>query len=332
MKKFDYQKVESAIGYHFNNGKLLKQAFFRSSFAHENNRESNEVLEFIGDDVLDLAVVRILLEKYAKANDEGYFKSNKQEGELTRIKAELVTTQYLANALDEWKLDKYIYYGKSDINNNVATVMSIKEDVFEAIIGAIALDSNWDMKKIIKIIKRLLHTDSFLKQSDIDNNYVGILQELVASIGLKPPVYTLGMGNYDQDGVAVWTASLKIEGIKNVTYGYGYKQKEAKKEAAREMIPLIKLYISQKEQRRNVKNTKEDVFAIINYLVQSGEISKPEYEYEESHDNDGNPYWECASSIHELGYTYFGYGSTKKEAQKDSLCEALEDMRKAGIC
>ena len=153
MKKFNYEKVESAIGYHFNNKRLLKQAFFRSSFAHENGRESNEVLEFVGDKVLDIAVIRILLEKYAKSNNgEEFFKSSKQEGDLTKIKSSLVSTGYLADSFNDLDVEEFIYYGKSDLNNNATDVTSVKEDVFEAIIGAIALDSNWDIDKIIKIV------------------------------------------------------------------------------------------------------------------------------------------------------------------------------------
>lgn len=331
MKKIDYEKVENIIGYHFNNCKLLKQAFFRSSFAHENNRESNEVLEFIGDKVLDLAVIRLMLEKYSqKNNGEEYFKSSKQEGDLTKIKSELVSTQYLANVLDEWGLDKFICYGKSDVNNNVATVLSIKEDVFEAIIGAIALDTNWDMNKIMKIVKRMLHIDSFLNQSDIDSNYVGKLQELVSSVGLNVPIYTLV--NDNQDGSMIWRASLRIEGIKSTTYGYGFRQKEAKKEAAKEMIPFVKQYIAQKEQQKKTETKKGDTFAIINYLVQSETISKPDYEFNEEFDDDGNPVWECGTTIYESDYIYYGYGSTKKEAQRKSLKKMLRELRKDGVC
>ena len=323
MKKFDYQKVESAIGYHFNNGKLLKQAFFRSSFAHENGRESNEVLEFIGDKVLDLAVMRILLEKYAKSNDgEEYFKSNKQEGELTKIKSELVSTGYLAGSFDALFVEEFIYYGKSDLNNKATDIMSIKEDVFEAIIGSIALDSNWNMDKIIKIVKKLLHTDKFLKQSDVDTNYVGQLQELASLAGLAAPVYSLEL--LRKDDSMMWHATCKIKGIKAVPNGFGFKQKDAKKDAAHQMIQLVRVYIDNAETKRV---QQDDVFARINSYVQSGEISKPEYEFDESFDEDGNPYWECAASIYELGYTYFGYGSSKKEAQKHALTKALRDFR-----
>ena len=329
MKKFDYQKVESAIGYHFNNGKLLKQAFFRSSFAHENGRESNEVLEFIGDKVLDLAVMRILLEKYAKSNNgEEYFKSNKQEGELTKIKSELVSTGYLAGSFDALFVEEFIYYGKSDLNNKATDVMSIKEDVFEAIIGAIALDSNWNMDKIIKIVKKLLHTDKFLKQSDVDTNYVGQLQELVSAAGLATPVYSLEL--LRKNDAMMWHATCKIKGIKAIPNGSGFKQKDAKKDAAKQMIQFVKAYQNELEHKKVAQASKEDVFAVVNSLVQAGIIDKPTYEYEESYDENGNPYWECATSVLELGYVYFGYGSTKKEAQRDSLTNVLKNLRKAG--
>ncbi len=325
MKKFNYKKVESAIGYQFNNGKLLKQAFFRSSFAHENGRESNEVLEFIGDKVLDLAVMRILLEKYAKSNDGGeYFKSNKQEGELTKIKSELVSTCYLAGSFDELLVEEYIYYGKSDLNNKATDVMSIKEDVFEAIIGAIALDSNWDMNIIIKIVKTLLHTDKFLKQSDVDTNYVGQLQELVSMAGLSTPVYSLEL--LRKNDAMMWHATCTIKGIKVTPSGFGFKQKEAKRDAAHQMIQLVREYIDNAETKRS---QQDDVFACINSYVQLGELSKPEYEFKESHDENGNPHWECAAIIYVLGYQYqyIGYGSSKKEAQRNALTEALSDLR-----
>ena len=330
MKKFDYQKVENAIGYHFNNGKLLKQAFFRSSFAHENGRESNEVLEFIGDKALDLAVMRILLEKYAKSNNgEEYFKSNKQEGELTKIKSQLVSTDYLASSFDALSVEGYIYYGKSDLNNKVSDVRSVKEDVFEAIIGAIALDSNWNLEKIIEIVRNLLHTDKFLKRFEEDTNYVGLLQELVTALGLGDPIYNLDL--LKQNGEMVWCAKVRVTGIKAVPNGLGYKQKEAKKNAAKQMIQLVKAYQDELKRKKTIRTSREDAFAVINSLVQAGEIDKPAYEYNESYDEDGNPCWECATSIPELGYVYYGYGSSKKDAQRQSLSRALKDLSQADM-
>ena len=326
MKRFNYDNIENVIGYHFNNGKLLKQAFFRSSFAHENGRQSNEVLEFIGDKVLDLAVIRILLKKYAKAkNSESYLKSSKQEGELTKMKSGLVSTDYLANAFDNLHLEEFIYYGKSDENNNVKDVKSIKEDVFEAIIGAIAIDSNWDMDIVIKIVKKLLNTDNYLKQSEIDTNYVGLLQEQASSLGLDAPIYDVRL--MKQDDSMVWRARVKINGTKYSPVGFGYNQKDARKNAAKAMIQLLKTYQKELELKKVVQWSESDVFSVINSLVQTGEINKPIYEFKESYDNNGNPCWECATIISNLGFIYYGYGSTKKEAQKHSLETVLENIK-----
>ena len=59
-----FKMVQGQIGYEFKNLDLLKQAFVRRSYTSENGGENNEVLEFIGDKVLDFAVVRLLIQKY----------------------------------------------------------------------------------------------------------------------------------------------------------------------------------------------------------------------------------------------------------------------------
>ena len=58
----DKESIQSIIGYRFRNPDLLEQAFIRRSYSEENGGENNEVLEFIGDKALDLAVIRVLTE------------------------------------------------------------------------------------------------------------------------------------------------------------------------------------------------------------------------------------------------------------------------------
>ena len=69
MTEKDLVFIQDQIGYKFNNVDLLQQAFIRRSYSMENGGENNEVLEFIGDKVLDLIVVKLLANKY------GYFLS-----------------------------------------------------------------------------------------------------------------------------------------------------------------------------------------------------------------------------------------------------------------
>ena len=62
MEDKDYEIIQSRIGYEFRNLDLLQQAFVRRSYAQEEGGEDNEILEFIGDKVLDMSIVRILTE------------------------------------------------------------------------------------------------------------------------------------------------------------------------------------------------------------------------------------------------------------------------------
>ena len=64
MEQNDFIFIQNQIGYKFKNLDLLQQAFVRRSYSQENGGENNEVLEFIGDKVLDLFIVKFLIEKY----------------------------------------------------------------------------------------------------------------------------------------------------------------------------------------------------------------------------------------------------------------------------
>lgn len=322
MKEFDYKKVEEIIGYKFNNKMLLKQAFIRSAYAHENNCESNEVLEFAGDRALEVAVIKLLFAKYSKGNKkEKYFKCEKQEGELTSIKSEIVNTKYLANAIDKLELNKYIYYGKSDINNNAKNSASIKEDLFEAIVGAVAIDTNWDVKEITNVVSNILFLDDYFNKDETSTNYTGLAQEKAAEFGLKTPTYKFEQ--VKRNGQMVWKATASIKGLKFQTSGFGVKQKDAKKNAAFEMLAYLK---DNEKTLKNMNQSQNDPLAIINSLVQAGEITKPYYEYEQEYDRDGNPVWRCDVDVEEFDCYYSGYGSSKREAQRDAVNEFLDDI------
>ena len=99
----DKESIQSIIGYRFRNPDLLEQAFIRRSYSEENGGENNEVLEFIGDKALDLAVIRVLTEKYGEIAGGGYysrdpkqFKTEIDEGWLTNLKQKIVQKQSLA--------------------------------------------------------------------------------------------------------------------------------------------------------------------------------------------------------------------------------------------
>ena len=141
MNRMDLDYIQDSICYRFENLNLLVQAFTRKSFSEENpGTENNEVLEFYGDEVLDLYVTKLMYKETGKVSEKG-FVSTKSEGELTKLKAAIVNKKVLASCIQNFGFEKYLLMGNGDIRNNVQKTTSVREDLFEAIIGAVAIGS-----------------------------------------------------------------------------------------------------------------------------------------------------------------------------------------------
>lgn len=186
MDSEDLREIQERIGYNFENDDLLQQAFIRKSYAKENGGEDNEVLEFIGDRALDIVIVKILVEEfgfytsecddYDKDKDFNEFCCEYSEGKLTELKKRLVGKKMLANRIERLGFADYLIMGKGDERNHIEQEDSVKEDLFEAIIGAVALDSKWDWKEIQSVVEYMLQPKEYLSE-DEEDNYVELIQE-----------------------------------------------------------------------------------------------------------------------------------------------------------
>ena len=200
MEQNDFIFIQSQIGYTFNNLDLLQQAFTRRSYSEENGGENNEVLEFIGDKVLDLFVVKLLISQNSNAvglykkhdtklkNTWAYMTEQKtfpgenvlvsdySEAELTETKKLLVQKKTLANRIDELGIGYCLLMGSGDTQQNIGQENSVKEDLFEAILGAIAIDCNWDMEKLQNAVEIMLSPKSVLADGDAED-YPTMMQE-----------------------------------------------------------------------------------------------------------------------------------------------------------
>ena len=186
MDTFNTTEIEKKLGYTFKNKRLLMQAFTRSSYSAEHIDEpDNEVLEFIGDSVLGMLVAKRLATRYkhaeisperiqafrayCEANGPGgypegsAFESELDEDEMSQLKIALVKRASLAAATAEAGLEVYLRMGKSDLASEVWKQDSVKEDLFEAIIGAVAMDSDWNMHTLEALVCRLLRIDDKLE-------------------------------------------------------------------------------------------------------------------------------------------------------------------------
>jgi len=124
--------LETVLGHHFENPRLLDVALSHPSYAHElDGSRGNERLEFLGDAVLDLAVARLLYDAHP-----GW-----SEGDLTRARAALVNSQTLAHCARELGIGAHARLGRTERKTGGAEKERILANVFEALLGALYLDA-----------------------------------------------------------------------------------------------------------------------------------------------------------------------------------------------
>ena len=120
------KQLEEFFNLDFNDKGLLKKALTHSSYANENNCESNERLEYVGDAVLDLLMGEYLFTKYPEY----------REGDLTKKRAKNVCESALVEYAKECDLKKYLLLGKGEEKSGGRDRIALQADAFEALIGA----------------------------------------------------------------------------------------------------------------------------------------------------------------------------------------------------
>lgn len=214
--------IQEKTGYCIRSSCALSQAFRRRSFCVEQEGKSNEMFEFIGDQVLSYYVVKIISERCCALNIEGDYTFRIRENYFTSLKQEMISNETFASIIDDWEISEYLIVGRSDEKNQVDQQTKVKADLFESIIGAIAVDSNWDPIVLETAVRKSLNLDDRL-QEIIQNDYnamsinidnaVTVLKELAEKEQCSMPKYDfLGpehMG-YDKDGNPIWHCSSSI--------------------------------------------------------------------------------------------------------------------------
>ena len=130
----NFKEIERSIGYEFENKELLKKALTHTSYAYENNVESNEKLEFLGDSILEFVSSKYLFNNY----------KDLKEGEMTKVRATVVCEESLYKIALKHNFSDFLYLGKSESSNKANLSKAILADTVEALIAAIYLDSTLD--------------------------------------------------------------------------------------------------------------------------------------------------------------------------------------------
>lgn len=334
------KKIERTIDYEFHNPDLLQQAFVRRSYSEENGGQNNEVLEFIGDKALDLAVIRIMMNRFGKITEEKewdefkltnpkFFKTKIGEGKFTDLKKQLVQKKALARCIDTFGFQNELIMGKGDEKLNVQESDSVKEDLFEAIIGAVAVDSDYDMDIITDVVANLIDFEAFFQgNSKNEENYVGLIQEWSQRKGYGLPTY-----NYEYlERKDIYHCVLFIvDDDDKVVYADnadGDSKAEARMNAAESLFATLwgaGVIKSEYEEAVGEPDPDESTRQL-NELFQKKLISKPEFIFSEAHDSDGNTYWKCKLKVPGSKKTYLHSAYVKKEAQRDSAFHFLCDL------
>lgn len=200
---------------------LIQQAFFHRSYVNEQGRhliESNERLEFLGDAVLEILVSQFLF----------HFYPDKPEGDLSRMRAQLVREPSLAYLARACQFPNYIRLGKGEILSGGADRDSILSDCFEAFLGAVYLDSG------IEEVRRFLQEILFIPHLKIlqvsRQDFKTKFQELAQQNGSVQIDYRL----LKQEGPAhaqIFTVGLYLEN-QLIATACGKSKKEAEMKAA----------------------------------------------------------------------------------------------------
>ena len=215
------ETLETALGYQFKKRTLLESALTHSSFSNESKGRvtaCNERLEFLGDSVLGFTIANYLYAHYP----------NLPEGQLTKLRAELVCEPSLLKVANRLQLGTYLRLGKGEDQNGGRTRASILADAVEALFAAILLDSNIHTAE--SIVLSLLDENLKTTKPGTTADYKTALQELVQRKSDQTLSYHL-LSATGPDHQKVFQVEVQLNG-KAIGTGSGKSKKEAEQAAA----------------------------------------------------------------------------------------------------
>lgn len=226
---FNYKLVEKKIGYKFKNKQLLLVAFTHSTYANTFKIKNNQRLEFLGDSVLGLSVANWLFEN-----------SDDREGKLSTTKSHIVNEKNLCVVLDQMEVSDFLLVNKGKKDQELKTLPSVKADLFESILGAIFLDSNF--KTANKWVLKTLGLNK--KQADrviaerSEQDYKTQLQELLQQQGHSTVEYRV-INEEGKPHERIYTIQIVINGVAGLCCS-GINKKQVEQNVAKNTIEQLK--------------------------------------------------------------------------------------------
>jgi ribonuclease-3 len=228
----ELEQLCARLGVHFGRMGLLHEALTHSSFSAENPGATDyERLEFFGDAILKFVISEYLLERFPEYD----------EGELSQIRAVLVSDKNLAELASGLNLSKYILLGRQ-----LQMRPSIMAESFEALIGAVYIDLG--LIHVQNMVVRMFgNSATAVDRDEFKDNYKGELQEVAQGKGQGHPVYVVDR----LDGPAhdrLFHITVSIQG-QVLGSGSGTSKRAAEQEAARAALIALNETTAQRKAK-----------------------------------------------------------------------------------
>ncbi len=217
------RNLEEKLGYKFKDEKLLKTALTHKSVKGGAN---NERLEFLGDAVMDLVIGDYLFHKFSRLS----------EGDLSKLRAALVNEKSFAELAKYLNLDQLINISPAEEHNGGRLKASILSDAFEALMGAIYLESGFDAVRAasLKAFERCYPDINFDRMV---KDYKTALQELTQARFAQIPKYVL-VGSKGPDHKKEFEIALMLN-EREISRAAGKSKKEAEQKAAKTALEIL---------------------------------------------------------------------------------------------
>ena len=234
----DVQALQTALGHEFQSKELLHQALTHRShsIAH------NERLEFLGDSVLNCVVASLLFDKFLRID----------EGDLSRLRANLVKQQSLYEIAQRLELSPHLRLGEGELKSGGFRRPSILADTVEALFGAIFLDAGFDVAR--RVIKRLyLPVLETVDPKTLGKDSKTLLQEYLQGRKIALPIYTVvathGAAHSQEFEVECAVPKLSIQVL-----GAGGSRRAAEQAAAKKALEAAQVHaVATAKKTRRVK-------------------------------------------------------------------------------
>ncbi len=213
--------LQRALGYRFKDPLLLLRCLTHVSFERKAGEEHNEVLEFLGDAVLDLAVSDLLI----RSNPD------KSEGVLSKMRAALVNSTVLAEKAAALGLGAALRIGKGEEWSGGRTKPSILAGAFEAVLGGVYKDGGYEAARAV--VERFFGADVTAKKLG-QHDYKTRLQEISQMLYREPPVYRI-VAATGPDHAKHFVTEIAVGG-KVLAVGEGRSKKQSEQEAAQRAL------------------------------------------------------------------------------------------------